>query len=248
MASQQSPQIRVRRPNIPRTTTGCLCCRLRRKKCEENQPVCNGCDRNRLMCTWPQQSRPDQKSKSSDFGWKGAGSGGMLDSSKLELLSSEALATRSDMVTEDSLPIQSAFKQIGLSAIAYNHLPLSAAPGNPILKRPHAGTLLQHYITVTARHLPVAMWMEDTFIAHILPVAHSDDLVLQGVLALSGAHLSSKSTDGNIKQATWTHYALDLRGVKHALTRTMSGGNVDMLHLLLTTLLLCQVEVSLIKA
>jgi hypothetical protein len=79
-------------------------------------------------------------------------------------------------------------------------------------------------------------------------VAHSDDLVLQGVLALSGAHLSSKSTDGNIKQATWTHYALDLRGVKHALTRTMSGGNVDMLYLLLTTLLLCQVEVSLIKA
>jgi hypothetical protein len=82
------------------------------------------------------------------------------------------------------------------------------------------------------------------FIAHILPLAHSDDLVLQGVLALSGAHLSSKLTDGDIKQATWTHYALALRGVKHALTRTMSGGDVDMLHLLLTTLLLCQVSTA----
>jgi hypothetical protein len=152
------------------------------------------------------------------------------------------------MATEDSLPIQSAFKQRGLSATAYTYLPLLAAPENLILKRPHASTLFQHYITVTARHLPVAMWMEDTFIAHILPLAHSDDLVLQGVLALSGAHLSFKSTDGDIKQATWTHYALALRGVKHALTRTMSGGDVDMLHLLLTTLLLCQVEVSPLKA
>jgi Fungal specific transcription factor domain len=172
----------------------------------------------------------------------------MLDGGKPELLTSEALLSRSGMATEDSLPIQSAFKQRGLSATAYTYLPLSAAPGNPILKRPHASTLFQHYITVTARHLPVAMWMEDTFIAHILPLAHSDDLVLQGVLALSGAHLSFKSTDGDIKQATWTHYALALRGVKHALTRTMSGGDVDMLHLLLTTLLLCQVEVSPLKA
>jgi hypothetical protein len=172
----------------------------------------------------------------------------MLDGGKPELLTSEALLSRSGMATEDSLPIQSAFKQRGLSATAYTYLPLLAAPENLILKRPHASTLFQHYITVTARHLPVAMWMEDTFIAHILPLAHSDDLVLQGVLALSGAHLSFKSTDGDIKQATWTHYALALRGVKHALTRTMSGGDVDMLHLLLTTLLLCQVEVSPLKA
>ena len=67
MTSQQSSQIRVRRPNIPRTTTGCLCCRLRRKKCDENRPVCNGCDRNRLIYTWPQQPHPNQKSKSADF-------------------------------------------------------------------------------------------------------------------------------------------------------------------------------------
>jgi hypothetical protein len=195
-----------------------------------------GCDRNRLICTWPQQPHPDQGSKSADFGWKvrlasGARSGGMLDGGKPKLLTSEALLSRSGMATEDSLPIQSAFKQRGLSATAYTHLPLSAAPGNPILKRHHARTLLQHYITVTARHLPVAMRMEDTFIAHILPLAHSDDLVLQGVLALRGAHLSSKSIDEDIKQATWTHYALALRGVKYALTRTMSGGDVDMLHL-----------------
>ena len=123
-----------------------------------------------------------------------------------------------------------------------------ATPGNPTLKGPYASTLLQQYIKVTARHLPVAMWMEDTFIAHILPLAHSGDLVLQGVLALSGAHLSSKSIDEDIKQATWTHYALALRGVKHALTRTMNGGDINILHLLLTTLLLCQVEVSFLKA
>ncbi|KAH7403085.1 fungal-specific transcription factor domain-containing protein [Cadophora sp. MPI-SDFR-AT-0126] len=42
---------RKRRP-APRTTTGCLCCRLRRKKCDETKPECLGCIRNGLICSF----------------------------------------------------------------------------------------------------------------------------------------------------------------------------------------------------
>ncbi|GMM47742.1 hypothetical protein DAPK24_043400 [Pichia kluyveri] len=42
----------VRLPKV-RTKTGCFTCRKRKKKCDENGPVCSGCSRNFLCCVWP---------------------------------------------------------------------------------------------------------------------------------------------------------------------------------------------------
>lgn len=38
---------------ITRTKTGCLCCRRRKKKCDERKPACSGCLRNNLECVYP---------------------------------------------------------------------------------------------------------------------------------------------------------------------------------------------------
>ncbi|KID63969.1 Zn(2)-C6 fungal-type DNA-binding domain protein, partial [Metarhizium hybridum] len=38
---------------IIRSRTGCFTCRRRKKKCNEEKPVCSGCKRNKLECTWP---------------------------------------------------------------------------------------------------------------------------------------------------------------------------------------------------
>lgn len=38
---------------ITRTKTGCLCCRRRKKKCDELKPGCSGCLRNNLKCVYP---------------------------------------------------------------------------------------------------------------------------------------------------------------------------------------------------
>ncbi|GAO19934.1 hypothetical protein UVI_02043600 [Ustilaginoidea virens] len=38
---------------IIRSRTGCFTCRRRKKKCNEEKPVCIGCKRNKLECTWP---------------------------------------------------------------------------------------------------------------------------------------------------------------------------------------------------
>lgn len=38
----------------PRTKTGCVTCRRRKKKCDETHPNCNGCMRNGLDCSWPE--------------------------------------------------------------------------------------------------------------------------------------------------------------------------------------------------
>lgn len=39
-----------------RTTTGCLTCRKRKKKCDEVKPSCTGCQNNFLECQWPDYS------------------------------------------------------------------------------------------------------------------------------------------------------------------------------------------------
>jgi len=116
-----------------------------------------------------------------------------------------------------------------------------------VTKDPNSYLLFQHYQAVTAQHLPVAMWIDNPFVTFILPLAHSHDLIMHGVLAMSGAHLSHSSTSMQIKAASLTHYALAVRGVKHELTKKLNGEDVDTLHLLLAILLLCQVEVSLLS-
>lgn len=51
-AKSPSPQQSQRR-KITRTKTGCLCCRRRKKKCDEAKPGCSGCVRNNLQCVYP---------------------------------------------------------------------------------------------------------------------------------------------------------------------------------------------------
>jgi hypothetical protein len=43
--------------NGKRTSTGCLTCRRRKKKCDEHHPICLGCNKNNIQCTWGQQRR-----------------------------------------------------------------------------------------------------------------------------------------------------------------------------------------------
>jgi hypothetical protein len=39
-------------PRKSRSRSGCLQCRLRKKKCPEQKPVCNGCQKLGIVCSW----------------------------------------------------------------------------------------------------------------------------------------------------------------------------------------------------
>ncbi|SCU79806.1 LAME_0B00430g1_1 [Lachancea meyersii CBS 8951] len=51
-----------------RSTTGCLTCRRRRKKCDERKPVCGGCERNFLPCVWPENNEKRRRSRKTEAG------------------------------------------------------------------------------------------------------------------------------------------------------------------------------------
>ncbi|WZH50069.1 Zn2-C6 fungal-type domain-containing protein [Fusarium acuminatum] len=61
MDSQPSPLYKgatyptKHRRNYPRSKSGCLTCRERRKKCDEVKPACNYCVKSSRVCTWPGQ-------------------------------------------------------------------------------------------------------------------------------------------------------------------------------------------------
>lgn len=50
---QQVLKQRRARRKFKKSLDGCLCCKKRRKKCDEVKPVCKGCLRNGLRCEWP---------------------------------------------------------------------------------------------------------------------------------------------------------------------------------------------------
>lgn len=49
--------------NGKRTSTGCLTCRQRKKKCDEHYPICDGCNRNNISCIWGQTQRKQRLHK-----------------------------------------------------------------------------------------------------------------------------------------------------------------------------------------
>lgn len=53
------------RPRRERSRKGCFCCRRRRKKCDEQKPKCLACQRNKLVCTWPEGADSEEGSESS---------------------------------------------------------------------------------------------------------------------------------------------------------------------------------------
>lgn len=70
---QKGPAVyrpRIRR-NFSRSKAGCLTCRSRRKKCDEQEATCGGCLKKNVECLWPnlqpkksQNDDPDQRTSS----------------------------------------------------------------------------------------------------------------------------------------------------------------------------------------
>ncbi|KAL4995597.1 fungal-specific transcription factor domain-containing protein [Aspergillus recurvatus] len=71
-ANYQGGRIRVQ--VHPRTRSGCLTCRRRKKKCDEQKPRCVACTRNSLFCSWPSPWPPQAPgNESSDMSTHRAG-------------------------------------------------------------------------------------------------------------------------------------------------------------------------------
>lgn len=112
--------------------------------------------------------------------------------------------------------------------------------------------LLRHYLEHTAGLLSTAPFSKSTFVTLVVPLAYSDDLLMNVVLALSGTHLASKQarmslgTGGNgmdTQHATALHYQKTISGLRSELQKFDGTNTASQVRILLVLLLLCYYEV-----
>ncbi len=229
----------ILRPRRTRVKSGCLCCRLRRKKCDERKPICSGCDRNKLICSWPPSS--PGVGRPSDLGWRSR-----LESGERVSQTGKGFTARN--LTEGSLDSPGIFQEqlkieTPIIPSPANHIRYPEMFGTASLKGPSSRILFEHYINNTSQLLCTIRGPENPFITCVIPLARTDSMIMDCVLAISGAHLGCAASGPDIQLASSTHYALALRQFKHTLTKTVSGKDLKPVNLLLTALMLCHVEV-----
>ena len=241
-----------RASTFSRKKSGCLACRLRKKKCDERKPRCQSCERNYLLCTWPLAlPEPNNLWRHSRLLEK------HLDVETLPTVAcsetpehyAHNLDPRTN--TEGNTEEQSFLNSTNTTQGA----PFSISIGLNLLKprdwfhltlsKPASRTLFQHYESRTADLLCASQGLANPFMSLLIPLAATHEPILQCILALSGVHYLNHFRgvpSSDIIITTWSHYALAIRGLKHGITR-MAYGEQEILPLLIATLLFCFVEV-----
>ncbi|KAL6693529.1 fungal-specific transcription factor domain-containing protein [Trichoderma pleuroticola] len=219
------------RPNYPRFKTGCLSCRLRKKKCDEVKPRCRACCRNNLECQWPDLSGGTSQPNS---GSTSASRRPVVP--RLPIVQAETLS---------SSPISTALRRQSPT----HDLPI---PGTACTLTQASGTLLRHYFEHTAGLLCTSPPTKCPFITVVLPLAYTDELLMHTVLALSGTHLECRqsrwnpgsvgSGDLEMQRVTALHYQNTISGLRRELLDFDSANDRQQARLLLILIIACHYE------
>lgn len=233
---------RIRR-NFPRSKLGCLTCRSRRKKCDERQPLCQNCERRKVQCCWPDgrsttvQKPSDAQTESGDTSklthQKDTGIGHMPPRSgpHVAATGSKVLVPSGAFVTNHKASASSWYIQNNLSNSSY------------LLLSPSSRILFDRYVSQTCKDLGVTTKPSNPFLGYVLPLALSNQLYMNCILALSGSDLSvDDMIDPSSMSATWSHYSHAVRGLHSQLSNLAPGDIQQALHLLFLTLGLMHVE------
>ena len=234
-----------------KATTGCIGCRLRRKKCDEEKPRCLSCLRNGLLCTWPEAGNKEHaellrrtnstRRRSQACKADHNSTNGTSPATSSTSWSPSALSPDEESSSEESLILKQAFLEI--SSCVLRDLDPHTLLGNSLLKQPFSRKLFHHYLHRTNKAMATCHGTDNPFLTELVPLAMSSHLILNALLACSGvhyAHLSGVSVD----QATWMHYGQAIQGQKYALTQLAQGNKDSIVPLLVTAVVLCIVEVS----
>lgn len=231
---------------LARTRTGCLACRLRKKKCDELKPKCQACIRNKLDCSWPFPiiQRLLHLGKDTRNSIRG---------SQNQEAISRPDPDRSPLVREkkhnsSSKPTEGDYDQPNSKTEPNTYWsPQLKKPLRPqtMLLSPVSSMLLSHYLRETGYLISPTPPGNTPFISCLVPLSYSDDMLMHSILALSGSHLSYKlNWNIEIHLATGNHYALALRSI-HDITssQTLLRDPFIKLRLTLCILILCWYEV-----
>ncbi|KAI9042924.1 uncharacterized protein KD926_004714 [Aspergillus affinis] len=227
----------------PRTRTGCLPCRRRKKKCDEEKLQYLACTRNKLQYAWPPHivhifGLDAEQTRDSDdlHGRKGLGNPIDAQSNNSLPIPSTATATKDPIVTPEGAE-QTSERENGV--VSWSLEPksvLSTVQAGMLL--PESPLLMSHYLEDTAPKLAPAPGIP--WVSWILPVAYNDDLLMNVILALSGGRLLYKLPNNQeIHHASHRHYSSAVQTLYEAFNdQRMLSKPLTLLRVALTILIL----------
>ncbi|TVY72339.1 Transcriptional activator protein UGA3 [Fusarium oxysporum f. sp. cubense] len=206
-----------------RSRTGCLNCRHRKKKCSEEKPQCRRCSRNDLHCAWPQDVNEKAITPPP--------------------LPKNPIASADERPSPDVGGPSPSSSEVAHTTSIWN------GPSGSFLDSRRSCTLkreslllLQHYITTTASMLPMPL-KGNPFLSEIIPIASVDDMVMHGVLVISGAHMNfGNMSSGPIGEATLDHYSTLIRQLVIEVSDHKGSCVNKLARLLLVLVMLCHFE------
>ncbi|KAI8719148.1 hypothetical protein NCS52_00695200 [Fusarium sp. LHS14.1] len=216
-----------RRGQFKRSRNGCLTCRSRRKKCNEERPRCIGCRRNYLECNWPME----QDHQTSPASPRHQDPSQVPSQDSLTSPSNEVVVSRA---AEAEKQMKESLWTISFGSFTHLTRSYTLTPESPLL--------LQHYLTTTATMLPMPA-NKNAFITEIIPAASVDDLLMHSVLVVSGAHMNFEDDlDGAAQKATLCHYSSLIRLLRVEFSELQASDIKKLVRLLLILVILCHFE------
>lgn len=263
---------RQRTTRIVRVRTGCWTCRRRKKKCDESRPICGGCLRNDLGCSWPASvpgrsnsiaqdvndvhdvhdvKRVDERRSSLEV----ADLDGMQMPASPDSRHSSTSSGGQSVIADKGLDdiMQDMQEEIidRRTSVGSIDNSLATVPFGNLVPRTmsmlpgydaDSYQLLSHYLSTTADCMANGSTPLNPFLVQIVPLAFSSDLLLQLVITQSAAHRAFRRRDESDAIAH-SHYTKAIQLFRHGVTEFIEGKEPNPLMLLVGALLMCFTEV-----
>ncbi|SPJ72853.1 uncharacterized protein FTOL_02582 [Fusarium torulosum] len=200
------------RRNHPRSRNGCLTCRTKRKKCDEVKPTCTGCTRSKQDCVWPTPDKNQQAdTQLGQFDGVTEDGNCIANSNQQPVFNLKDSSAPATLVIPQATDTPSSLSP--RAALTYGNLAYLSDDSRP---------LYQQYLDFTAEMLTRGPCLDgNPFINYLLPLAAKDQLVLDCVLAIAGAHLTVNDTTitgRGLEVVTRSHFARVLAGLQKLLS------------------------------
>ncbi|KAF9893457.1 hypothetical protein FE257_010769 [Aspergillus nanangensis] len=104
-----------------------------------------------------------------------------------------------------------------------------------------ASVFLHHFLTSTCHRIIPASADKNPFLTHVLPLAATDELVLQSIVTLGGVHLAHKFPTPQVTEGAWHHYGSLIRMLRDVSTVEPQDFK-QLLRIFLLQVLLCVIE------
>ncbi|ODV63692.1 Zn(II)2Cys6 transcription factor ASCRUDRAFT_29934 [Ascoidea rubescens DSM 1968] len=166
---------------LKRSKTGCITCKIRKKRCDENKPICGDCKRLKKNCVWAkpgmslQQIREIKKKVE-------------LDEEKIKLKKKIDLLKKKN---NNHTP----FQQRQIPKPKFDFTPLYHLPSNLFDVCPIGMRLYDYFRDKLAKIICISPQSNNYYLSIFLPMAHSDPGVLYSIIAWSAFHLGGTYED-----------------------------------------------------